>query len=904
MIVGSGDGTVQGITTLVNNGPNDQRHNIVFVAEGFTTSEQSDFNDRCDEIVTKIQGEAWFAELGPAINLHRLNVVSDESGTDDPATCGDGSTGAGTSAATYFDSTFCNSGIRRCLSGNEALVRSTLDGQLAEWDTAAVLVNTSQRGGCASGNVFWASLSSDFREVVVHELGHAAFDLADEYDTWAGCASGETDRDNAPSGDHPDVNVTSETDRDQIKWRSFIHPTTPIPTMENPDCSECDQRDNVLADDTIIGLYEGAGYYHCGYYRPAYTCKMRSSSKDFCRVCVDGIAEELREFIPDEPTVEVVPTLLEFGEIAYGLTMYRAFEIRNVRTGMPVSVEIDLAAIVGDPGFAYVPGTETSFRIPAPVFESHLATTVFVAFTSVEDATPEAFGSLQVTTPGSAFNLPATVNLTGRAVAPPPVDSVLVMDRSDSMSGATGIAGETKTDHAIDASHLYVSLLKDNDRIGVVRYNDEARDPQDILLPMRLADSSGKSAATSALSASNLAPDGYTSIGGGIILGSSVLDGAAADSRALVVLTDGIQNRDPDIPTATGVVQTKSPRQRVFSVGFGLNQIEDTLNQIASVTNGTAQITGDLVDQKEFLLQKLYVQILSDVSDEAFVRDPKGMLYPGQEAATMVHLGDVDVSADFVVVFRRHSVFPKYMAVWLEAPDGTMIGPSEAATMANVQLVQQAGHIYFRVLFPLLPASPQGHVGPWRVWVRNFSGRRAAATTHVSDDFGGGVPLTYSVMAKARSDFRLDGRVEQATYGPSSPMEIVLEPTLFGLPVDLLEPAEVSVFKPNDAVRRVRLVRDPEGLYRGTFSETNQAGPYRVVADVAATTANGAYITRHRQMTGLIFVPGSGEGAGGGRPDGADIDELVEVIKDCCERKNAGREEIIELLRELLRRTG
>ena len=76
--------------------------------------------------------------------------------------------------------------------------------------------------------------------------------------------------------------------------------------MENPDCSACDDRDNVLSDDTIIGLYEGAGYYHCGYYRPAYTCKMRNSSKEFCRVCVDGIAEILREFIPDEPTVEVI----------------------------------------------------------------------------------------------------------------------------------------------------------------------------------------------------------------------------------------------------------------------------------------------------------------------------------------------------------------------------------------------------------------------------------------------------------------------------------------------------------------------------------------------------------------------------------------------------------------------
>jgi len=898
--MGTSDGTVQGITTLVNNGPNAQRHNIVLVAEGFTAAEQTAFNDRCDEVVAKIQGEAWFAELGGAINIHRLNVASNESGTDDPAACGDGSTGAGTTAATYFDTTFCNSGIRRCLSGDEGLARSTLDVQLPEWDTAAVLVNTTERGGCASGNVFWASLSSDFRDVVVHELGHAAFDLADEYSTWAGCDSGETDRDNAPSFEPGDVNITTVTDRDQIKWRFFISPSTPIPTMENPDCSECDLRDNVLSDDTTIGLYEGAGYYHCGLYRPAYTCKMRSSSQEFCRVCVDGIAEALREFIPDTPTVEVVPTLVEFGEIGHGLTMYRAFEVRNVRVGMPVSVEIDVGDIVGDPDFSFPPGTERSFRLPAPVFEPVLSARIFVAFTSNEDAVPAAFGSVPVTSPAAATGLPATVALQAMAVAPPPVDSVLVLDRSDSMSGASGVPGETKTDTAIDAAKLYVSLLKENDRIGVVRYNHQARDPQDILLGITLADSSGKSAANGVLTTGNLSPSGFTSIGGGIILGSSVLDGGSADARALVVLTDGIQNTAPDIPTAQANVQTKSPTQRVFSVGFGLNQVEDTLNQIASVTNGTAQITGDLVDQKEFLLQKLYVQILSDVSDEAFVKDPKGMIFPGQSAATVVHLAEVDVATDFIVVFREDPVFPKYMAVWLEAPDGTVIGPSEAAAMGNVQLVQAVGHLYYRILFPIRAERPSAHVGAWKVWIRNHSGRRP---THDDVSFNGGVPLFYSVMAKARSDFRLGGRIEQTAYAPGSAMEVILAPTLYGQPVGLVKPVDVTVERPDGSTRTLRLDPDPECLYRGTYGDTGQLGPYRVTADVAARTGSHSYITRHRQMTGLIFRPGSGGGGGpgGGRPN---IGDLIGVFEECCKRQLIGQEQMIALLKELLEQRG
>ncbi len=898
--MGTSDGTVQGLTTLVSNGPDAERHNIVLVAEGFTESEQSDFNDRCDDVVGKIQSEAWFAELGAAINIHRLNVASDESGTDDPATCPDGNTGAGTTAATYFDSGFCNAGIRRCLSGNEGLVRSTLDVQLPGWDSAAVLVNATERGGCASGNVFWASLSSDFREVVVHELGHASFDLADEYSTWAGCTSGETDRDNAPSNEPDDVNITTETDRDQVKWGFFISPSTAIPTMENPDCSECDLRANVLSDDTIIGLYEGAGYYHCGRYRPAYTCKMRSSSQEFCRVCVDGIAEKLREYIPDTPTVEVVPTLLEFGEVAHGLTMYRAFEVRNVRVGMPVSVEIDIGDIVGDPDFAFPAGVERSFRLPAPVFEPALSTLVFVAFTSEEDAVPVAFGSVPLSSPGATTGLPSTVSLQGTAVAPPPVDSVLVMDRSDSMSGASGVPGETKTETAIDAARLYVSLLKDNDRIGVVRYNDEARDPQDILLGLTLADGAGKSAANGVLTPASLSPAGFTSIGGGIILGSSVLDAGGSDARAIVVLTDGIQNRSPDVPAAQADVQTKSPTQRVFSVGFGLNQVAATLEQIASVTNGSAQITGDLVDQKEFLLQKLYVQILSDVSDEAFVKDPKGLAFPGQTQDTIVHLAEVDVSADFITVFRADQVFPKYMTVTLEAPDGTVIGAGEAASMGNVQLVRGQQHLYYRVLFPLFPDKPTAHVGAWKVRVSNETGRRP-----VHDDVGfGGVPLIYSVMAKARSDYRLGGRLEQADYGPGSAMAVILEPTLYGWPVSLIEPVEVTVERPDGSVRTLRLDPDANCLYRGNYDDTGQIGTYRITADVSARTGAGSFLTRHRQLTGLIFRPGSGgSGPGSTGPGGGpDVEDLIDVIKECCKRQHIGQEQMIALLKKLLER--
>ena len=89
--------------------------NIVLVAEGFqnTTADQNAFNQRCADVVQAFQDEPWFgAGLLGSINIHRLNVWSTDQGADDPATCTDMSTGSGASPATFFDASYCSSGVR------------------------------------------------------------------------------------------------------------------------------------------------------------------------------------------------------------------------------------------------------------------------------------------------------------------------------------------------------------------------------------------------------------------------------------------------------------------------------------------------------------------------------------------------------------------------------------------------------------------------------------------------------------------------------------------------------------------------------------------------------------------------------------------------------------------------
>src|SRR5215204_413843 len=110
------DGTVLGLTKVYDEGPASERWNLVLVAEGYTSAQMLDFHADVQDFITHLFNQAPFDEpaVACAINIYRLDVASNETGADDPM-CGDGG-GAGTTAATYFDATYCFDGaIRRLL---------------------------------------------------------------------------------------------------------------------------------------------------------------------------------------------------------------------------------------------------------------------------------------------------------------------------------------------------------------------------------------------------------------------------------------------------------------------------------------------------------------------------------------------------------------------------------------------------------------------------------------------------------------------------------------------------------------------------------------------------------------------------------------------------------------------
>ncbi|MGI9023026.1 MAG: M64 family metallopeptidase [Acidimicrobiales bacterium] len=276
------DGAVMGTTKVVDNGPASLRFNLVVFGDGYQAGQLPQYASDVDRFVGVLFATAPFGALRSAINVYRVDVSSTDSGADDPAACG----GSGATARTYFDASFCNSGIQRLLLVDNGTVIATANAQVPEWTTLLVIVNSTVYGG-AGGQVATFSLAANAEEIGLHEMGHTAFGLADEYQAFVGCGL-ESDHDHHPPGEPVEANVTTNTNRSTLKWRHLVAPSTPLPTTRNPDCTQCDFQASPVPAGTV-GLFEGAHYYHCGAFRPEFACRMRDLGNPFCAVCQERI---------------------------------------------------------------------------------------------------------------------------------------------------------------------------------------------------------------------------------------------------------------------------------------------------------------------------------------------------------------------------------------------------------------------------------------------------------------------------------------------------------------------------------------------------------------------------------------------------------------------------------------
>jgi hypothetical protein len=292
--MGTADGAVGATTKIVDHGPDSARWTLVILAEGFRAGEMDRFHLAAESFVTKLFETQPFRQMWCAINVHRVDVSSTDSGADEPAHCGDGTVGSGVVARTYFDATFCVANTGRLLAGSDSRALVTAQTAVPQVNATVVIVNSTRYGG-AGGAVAWFSLAPAADEIGVHELCHAAFGLADEYGdtiaTWTG-------------GEPTEPNVTAITDRASTKWASKIAAGTPLPTQNNPGCAAMNPAASPVPAGTV-GLFAGGSRAFCGIYHAEHSCRMQTLGQPFCAVCRDAIIRRLAPHLPtfSGPTV-------------------------------------------------------------------------------------------------------------------------------------------------------------------------------------------------------------------------------------------------------------------------------------------------------------------------------------------------------------------------------------------------------------------------------------------------------------------------------------------------------------------------------------------------------------------------------------------------------------------------
>lgn len=249
-------GTVRAQTSTVHvveqNGERGKRLNIVFLSEGYTSAQMGSFATDVQNTVNYLFTREPWVRYRSYCNVFRIEVASNQSGTDNGL--------AGGARDTYFGTGFNTPGITQLLtisSAGSSKVYALLNTHVPEYTIPIVIVNDQKYGG-SGGAIAVASVNSYSIQITEHEVGHSFAKLTDEYDdAYPGY----------PATEFP--NATAQTQRSLIRWNAWINAATAVPTAESPTWEYTD----------TVGLFEGANYRSVGWYRPHDNALMRSLAK-------------------------------------------------------------------------------------------------------------------------------------------------------------------------------------------------------------------------------------------------------------------------------------------------------------------------------------------------------------------------------------------------------------------------------------------------------------------------------------------------------------------------------------------------------------------------------------------------------------------------------------------------
>lgn len=377
--------------TIIDNGPPANRIDLVCVGDGYVADELDLYATHVWGSLAGFFDQVPFSTYATLFNVHRVDVVSNESGVDnDPV--------QGIDRDTALDMAFWCAGIERllCVDVNKAYSHAL---NAPDLDQVFAIANATMYGGAGYTDSELATFAGGNEaaiELALHELGHSLGDLADEYHYSDGAAYVGPE----PSERNVSIHDAGTMDLLGAKWANWLG-------------------DPGSGQGGPVDTFEGAYYHQYGVYRPTANSKMRALGQPFNLPSVEALILEFYRIVDPLDGHTPADEALVGNELVWVDPVdpaHHALSVQWLLDGAPLAGAtadtLDLAAHAIEPGAHTLAAvvTDDTDLVRDEVARAELMTRTVTWSLNVPTTTPVDHGALAAGTALSLQHVPNPFN--------------------------------------------------------------------------------------------------------------------------------------------------------------------------------------------------------------------------------------------------------------------------------------------------------------------------------------------------------------------------------------------------------------------------------------------------------------------------------------------------------------
>jgi hypothetical protein len=265
--------SAQTTTKIIDHGPDGEKLTFAVLGDGYAAADQAKYKDDVDRlIVNGVFGQDFYKDSLSAFNVYRVDLVSNDSGVSTLTFAKD------TALKVIFSGDWNRCWLEESDATDQLITQAA--SRINKYDYVLVMANESGYGGCRRGSRLYIT-SGDTWDVVAHEYGHGIGDLFDEY-----AASSEQ-----YAGDPINVRncstVPPTSALAKVVWKDLIDPVTPLPSDNSPG----------IDPNQTVGMFTGCNCSLAGIYRPVDDCRMKTTARVFCPVCLAAMKSAVAPYL-------------------------------------------------------------------------------------------------------------------------------------------------------------------------------------------------------------------------------------------------------------------------------------------------------------------------------------------------------------------------------------------------------------------------------------------------------------------------------------------------------------------------------------------------------------------------------------------------------------------------------